>query len=78
MIDEKQMWIDCIKASAIRALYTFLEVIVFGLPTCGTVFDVDWYELFGIAVLATIASFCKSMLAGMPEAPSPIRMKLES
>ena len=78
MMDNKTLWINCIKASAIRALYTFLEVFLIGLPTCGTVFDVDWYDLFGIAALATIAAFIKSMLAGMPEAESPIRMKMES
>ena len=71
---EKTEWKEFLKAAAIRALWSFLEVVGIGLPTVGTIFDVDWYELFGIAALAALAAFIKSLIAGMPEVDKPSQL----
>jgi len=50
-----------------RALWTFSEValsmIVLGMPFS----TIDWKAIFDVALTATVISFLKSIVAGMPE-----------
>lgn len=50
-----------------RSLWTFAEVIVAMVPIGISVGEVDWKNVLGVAVGAFIVSFCKSVVAGMPE-----------
>lgn len=50
-----------------RSLWTFAEVIVVMVPMGMSVSEVDWKHVLGVAIGAFIVSFCKSVIAGMPE-----------
>lgn len=71
---EKFEWREWLKAAAIRALWSFLEVIAFGIPAGATIFSIDWHEILGVAIGAAVVSFCKSLLVGMPEADTPSQL----
>lgn len=59
----KQFW----KATAIRALRTFLQVVL-AVWTAGTLItEVDWKMLLLSAVSASIYSVLTSLLTGLPE-----------
>lgn len=50
-----------------RSLWTFAEVIVVMVPIGMSVGDIDWSNVLGVAIAASIVAFCKSIVAGMPE-----------
>lgn len=59
----KQFW----KATAIRAIRTFLQVVL-AVWTAGTLItEVDWKMLLLSAVSASIYSVLTSLLTGLPE-----------
>lgn len=59
----KQFW----KATAIRALRTFLQVVL-AVWTAGTLItEVDWKMLLLSAISASIYSVLTSLLTGLPE-----------
>ena len=59
----KQVW----KATAIRAIRTFLQVVL-AVWTAGTLItEVDWKMLLLSAVSASIYSVLTSLLTGLPE-----------
>lgn len=60
---DKQFW----KATAIRAIRTFLQVVL-AVWTAGTLItEVDWKMLLLSAVSASIYSVLTSILTGLPE-----------
>ena len=62
----EQFW----KATGIRALRTFLQVVL-AVWTAGTLItEVDWKMLFLSAVSASIYSVLTSLLTGLPEVDS--------
>lgn len=59
----KQFW----KATAVRALRTFLQVVL-AVWTAGTLItEVDWKMLLLSAISASIYSVLTSLLTGLPE-----------
>lgn len=58
---------ELFKAALIRALHTALQTMV-GMITIGaTVKEVDWVHILSVAAVASFVSFCKSLIAGLPE-----------
>lgn len=50
-----------------RSLWTFAEVIVAMVPLGLALSEVDWKNVFEVAIVAAFIAFCKSIVAGMPE-----------
>lgn len=62
-----------LKYALIRALYTIGETAIATIPTTAKILeDVDWWIVLSSSLLAGLISFIKSMLIGMPEAPTDI------
>lgn len=59
---------ELIKASLIRALWTFCEVAVVTIGTNATFLsDVNWLMVLSASVLGFIVAFLKCLATGLPE-----------
>ena len=57
-----------LKYAGIRALYTLGETTIATIPATAKILeDVDWWIVISSSLLASLISFIKSMLVGMPE-----------
>lgn len=64
------MTIDLVKASGIRALRTFLQVVIPALGV-GAVTELDYVGSASIAAGAALIAFLQGILGGLPEV-SPV------
>ena len=54
------------KAAGIRAIKTFAQAAVAGIPVAVSIVEVNWLHVLGTAALAAVISLLTS-LAGLPE-----------
>ena len=64
---DKDTLIEFLILAGKRALWTFAEVIVIMVPLGISIGEVDWANVLGVAAGTCVVSFCKSIIAGMPE-----------
>ena len=62
MLFSKAWW----KAAGIRAIKTFAQAAVAGVPVAVSIVEVNWLHVLGTAALAAVISLLTS-LAGLPE-----------
>lgn len=62
MLFSKAWW----KAAGIRAIKTFAQAAVAGIPVAVSIVEVNWLHVLGTAALAAVISLLTS-LAGLPE-----------
>ena len=62
MLFSKAWW----KAAGIRAIKTFAQAAVAGIPVAVSIIEVNWLHVLGTAALAAVISLLTS-LAGLPE-----------
>lgn len=62
MLFSKSWW----KAAGIRAIKTFAQAAVAGIPVAVSIVEVNWLHVLGTAALAAVISLLTS-LAGLPE-----------
>ena len=61
-----------IKASFIRAIWTFLEVLVTYLGGASIFYEVNWKFAFGASAFAALLAFLKCLITGLPEVEKEI------
>lgn len=59
---------ELLKAALIRALHTFLQGIVGGVTVGYAIEEVEWIHILSVSAVAAFVSFCKGIIAGLPEA----------
>ena len=64
---DKECLIEFLILAGKRALWTFAEVIVIMVPIGMSIGEIDWANVLGVAAGTCVVSFCKSIVAGMPE-----------
>lgn len=65
-MDRKNYWIRWFKCALVRALKTFAQSAVAGIPVAVSITEVQWTHVLGTAALAFILSMLTSV-AGLPE-----------
>lgn len=63
----KESFEKFIKYAGIRAIKTFCQVILSMIPVAVMITDVEWFNVLGTALLASILSVCTSVVTGLPE-----------
>lgn len=59
------------KAALIRAIRTFVQVLLADIGICATFSEIDILKTLGTAVLATAISVLTSVYTGLPEVDIP-------
>ena len=60
--------LELVKAAGIRALKTFIQVIVGGIVIGDSIMQVSWLNIASVAFVAALVSFLQNVLVGLPEA----------
>ncbi len=63
----KEFWLSALKRAGWTAAQTALGMITLGVG----IQDVDWLNILSVAAMAAVYSMLKSIVVGVPEAPSP-------
>lgn len=58
---------ELLKAALVRALHTALQTMVGMIVVGSRIDEVDWITALSVSAVAAFVSFCKSIIAGLPE-----------